>query len=301
MKETEELQRTNDVETELIEEASAFTVKRKKTWKVFLTIAASVLLVVGVLFGWLYSNSNKVELDENGKIDIYSIKGEKIKDQVPESYNLVWSEEDEPALPEEYVAWMKEEIEKSNEAVVYGTAKNIKTITLEDHVHFSRKVRHHFLDGTSTIIEKEYDYPVVWWIVTFDIDVIDDLGILDGEKTVHAVMATRYATAIGSTNDDPYFKLHCPTEMKEILEKMKSNPTGAFLLMNLTEMEDERLDDSWEYVGNIWEINGEEYRADEFADYFFRVRYDCDGEKFQYASSELFTIYLDELRIQKEE
>ena len=281
-----------------MEEERAFMRRKREVSRRFLVVSVLVLLVGIGCLSLFYYNCNKIKLDENGKIDIYSIKGEKIKDKVPELYGMIWSEAEEPALKEEYVPWLREEIEKSNETVVYGTAKNIKMITLEDNVRFTRKEGHHFEDGTHAIIEQEYDYPVIWWIVTFDIDVIDDLGILDGEKTVHAVMATRYATE--SAGYDPWFKLHCPTEMKEILEKMKSNPTGAFLLMNLTEMEDERLDDSFEPMGNIWKINGKEYRADEFADYFFRVRYDCDGEKFQYASSEYYTIYLDEIRVQEE-
>lgn len=302
MKETEELQRTSDVEAELIEETSTFTVRKKKTWKVFLTIAASVLLVVGVLFGWIYSNSNKVELDENGKIDIYTIKGaekdvKKILDGGEVSEILV-----EPCPKEEYIAKLKKSIETSEEAVVYGTAKNIKMVTIKDRVRFSKMKWEHFEDGSSIQKEQRYKYPVVWWIVTFDIDVIDDMGTLDGRGSVHVVLASRYAT--GDTNGDSNFRLKHPMDIKEMLEKIQENPTGVFRLRNFTVEQEKGLDESGiPSNGNLWEIRGKTYRAVEFADYFVKVRYDCDGEKFRYnhSSDYLYTVYLDELRVQKEE
>ncbi len=291
MKDVEVLQRINDVDAELIEEASTFMVAKKQVWKVFLPFVASFFLVVGVLFGWLCFNNNKVELDENGKIDIYSLKRAQVIDEVPETEWSFFVEAD--VYPrEEYIAWVKEQIDASKQAVVYGTAKNIKMVTMDDRAHYTRMVWKHYEDGTSTQKEKEFDYPVSWVIVTFDIDVIDDLGTLDGRETVHVVMASRYET--DDTNADGLFRLHNPADIKRMLEKMQANPTGLFMLRNLTVEQEEGIDDTRFSRGNIWKIKGKKYRATDFADYFVNARYDCDGETYHFASA--YDIMLDELR-----
>lgn len=295
MKEAEVLQRINDVDAELIEEADSFTVTKKKIWKVFLPVAASFLLIVGALSGWLSYNSNKVELDVNGKIDIYSLKRAQVIDEVPEtewSFFVEWD-----VYPrEEYVARVKKQIDASEVAVVYGTAKNIKMVTVEDRAHYTRMIWEHHEDGTSTQKEKEFDYPVAWVIVTFDIDVIDDLGTLDGRETVHVVMASRYET--DDTNADGFFRLHNPGDIKEMLGKIQANPTGLFMLRNLTVEQEEGLDDTRFSRGNVWRINGKEYRATDFADYFVNARYDCDGNRYHYAGA--YDVLLDALRKQEE-
>jgi len=237
-----------------------------------------------------------VEFDENGKIDIYSLKGaEKIK-KIPEQYYETLGVEGDVFPKEEYLAMLKDWIKTSGTSLVYGTAKNIKMISLEDHVKFKRKVQEHLEDGSSRISEQKYDYPVVWLIITFDIDVIDDMGTLDGRESVHVVLASRYAT--GDTNDEPTFKLYTPTGMKEMMEDIQKNPTGLFMLRNLTVEQDKRLDDTWISDGNIWELNGKEYRATEFADYFVNTKYECDGVSFRCRG--IGNILLDELRVQEE-
>lgn len=295
MKEAEVLQRINDVDAELIEEASIFSVTKRKTWKRLLPLAASFLLIVGVLSGWLYYISNKAELDENGKIDIYSIKRAQVIEEVPETE---WSitEMGDVYPREEYIARMKARIDASELAVVYGTVKNIKMVAVEDRVRFTRPIWKHLEDGTSIQKKRKYNVPVAWVIVTFDIDVLDDLGTLDGRETVHVVMASRYAT--GDTNDGPHFKLHCPTDMKEMVEEMQRNPTGLFMLRNLSVEEEKRLDDSWNPYGNIWKVKGKEYHAIEFADYYVNARYDCDGERYHFAGA--YDVMLEELRRQEE-
>ncbi len=285
MKEVEVLQRINGISEDLIEEASTFTVIRKKMWKVYFATAASVLLIVGLLSGWIYYFSNKVELDANGKIDIYSIKKAQVIKEVLET-SFSTSASDMPGPPEEYVAMHREWIEAGEEIFVYGTVKNIKMIKLEDYVH-DKGVS--WVEEDGTIIMEEEDFPATWWIVTFDIDVIDDMQTLDGVETVHVVLACRYTTKAKFAS--PYI-IYNPKEMEKMLTKIQSNPTGLFVLKDQTrEPENE----------SVWEIKGKEYRAVDFADYFVKLRYDCDGEKFQYACGDSFTVYLDELRMQKEE
>lgn len=283
-----------------VEKERDFTRKKRGISKAMLVVVVLVLLIGGGCFGLLYYNSNKVELDANGKIDIYSLRGASTGAEMQELYNTFSPSEGKPCSREEYLSMLKREIESSQTAFAYGTAKNVKSIILEDRVRFKRMVQTNLEDGSGKIVEQEYDYPVRWWIVTFDIDVIDDLGTLDGSETVHVVMASRYATATGK-GDDPTFKLHWPPDMKEILDELKKNPTGLFMLRNQAQQEDERLDDTWISNGNIWEIKGKEYHATEFADYFVGTKYDCDGENFQYnSSSDYYTIYLDEIRVQEE-
>lgn len=290
----------NEEKVPQMEEGNAFTRKKRSVPKVFLAVGVLALLIGGGCFGVFYYNRNKVELDTNGKIDIYSLRGASTRAEIPELYNTFSASEGEPCSREEYLPMLKREIESAHTAFVYGTAKNVKSITLEDHVQFKRKVQAHLEDGSSRIVEQEYDYPVMWWIVTFDIDVIDDLGTLDGRETVHVVMASRYATATGK-GDDPFFKLHCPLDVKKVLADIERNPTGLFMLRNQVRQEDERLDDTWISNGNIWEIKGKEYHATEFADYFVGTKYDCDGVKYRYnSSSDYYTIYLDEIRVQEE-
>ncbi len=295
MKEAEELKRITDVDMELIEEASNFSVTKKKIWKIFLPMVPSFLLIAGILSGWLYYNGNKVELDANGKIDIYSLKNVQVTDEVPETE---WSffEEADVYPKEEYIARVKKQIQDSELAVVYGTVKNIKMVTVEDRARYTRMIWEHHEDGTSTPKEKKCDYPVMWVLVTLDIDVIDDLGTLDGKKMVHVVMASRFE--IDDANADGYYRLHDPRNIKEMLEKIQENPTGLFMLRNLTVEEEEELDNSRFSQGNIWKIKGKKYRATDFADYYVNVRYDCDGEIYHYAGA--YDVLLDALRVEEE-
>lgn len=291
MKEAEVLQRITDLDAELIEEANIFSVTKRKTWKRILTLAASFLLIVGTLSGWHYYISNKVELDENGKIDIYSIYKAEAIEEVSETERSI-TETGDVYPKEEYISRLKEQIDASETVVVYGTVRNIKMVAVEDHVRFTRPIWKHFEDGTSIQKERKYDYPVAWVIVTFDIDVIDDLGTLDGRETVHVVMASRYATE--DTNGDSNYRLHCPRNLNEMLEEMREKPTGLFMLRNLSVEEEKRLDESWNPYGNIWEMKGKEYHAIEFADYYVNARYDCDGESYHFAGA--YDVMLDELR-----
>lgn len=303
MTETKVLQRITDVDAELIEQADTFRVRKRKKQKVFLFVAVVFLLLVGVVSVWLYYDGNKVELDENGKIDIYSLKGaEKTLENTYVGSTEEYAEASGYSISpkEEYLSMLKREIEASRESFVYGTVQNMKTIKIEDQVRFSRMIWEHLEDGSSIQKKRSFDYPVTWWIVTFDINVIDDMGTLDGRESVHVVLASRYAT--GDTGGDFNYKLQSPERMKKIVEEIQTNPTGLFELRNIAEDPEERLDDKgFSSHGNIWIIKGKEYRALDFADYLFWERYDCDGEKFQYASADFCTVFLDELRIQEEE
>lgn len=294
MKEAEVLQRITDVDAELIEEASTFTVRKKKVWRMVLPIAASVLLIVGAISGWNYYNT-KVELDENGKLDIFSMKRAQVIDEVPETEWEITEMAD--VYPrEEYIARVKDQIDDLERAVVYGSVNNIKMVTMEDRAHYTKTYWEHHEDGTSTQKEKELEYPVAWVIVTFDIEIIDDLGTLDGRESVHVVMASRYET--GDTITDGYFRLSNPGKIREMLEKMQANPAGLFMLQNLTAEQEEGIDESPFTRGNIWEIKGKEYRATDFADYYVNARYECDGESYHYAGA--YDVLLDELRRQEE-
>ncbi len=289
-------------------EESAFIKGKRRVLKALLVVAVLALVIGGG--GVYYYNSNKVELDENGKIDIYSLKGaKKILEASDLSSDLRYVrnnnaiinsvEKGEPYPKEEYITMLKTEIENSREAVVYGTVKNLKIVTLNDHVQCSRMVWEHYEDGSSIQKERKYDYPAVWWIATFDIDVIDDMETLDGSDSVRVVMASRYATE--DTGGDVEYKLNSPERLKEILMKIQANPIGVFRLRKFAVGEENRLDDTgFSSDGNIWEIKGKEYCATDFADFYLSSRYDCDGEKFRYALAEYYTIYLDEIRVQEE-
>ena len=297
MNETDELQRIDAVEEELVEEAGTFTVKKQILRKRILTIATFLLLIVSVCFGVLFYCGNRVKLDANGKIDIYSLKGATTKENVSER-NWSGSREVEVLQKEEYVSNIKEKMEASQIAGVYGTAQNIKMIAIDDYVSYSRIIQSGNGDGTWVTEELTRAYPAVWWIVTFDIDVIDDLGTLDGMEKIHVVLASRYATEFGV--DNILHRLHSPEDIEKMYREIQENPTGFFVLRKLANEQDERLDDTWISNGNIWKIKGKEYRAIEFADYFVNERYDCNGKRFRYASGDSYTVYLDELRVQKD-
>lgn len=293
-----------------MEEGSAYTRKKRRVSKVFLVVTVLVLLIGGGCFGVFYYNINKVELDKNGKIDIYSLWGaKKVLDasdlsselRYVRNNNVITSsvEKGEPYPKEEYITMLKREIENSREAVVYGTVKNFKIVTLNDHVQCSRMVWEHYDDGSSIQKERKYDYPAVWWIATFDIDVIDDMGTLEGNDSIRVVMASRYATE--DTGGDVEYKLNSPERLKEILMKIQENPVGVFRLKKFVVGEEIRLDDTGvSSNGNIWKIKGKEYWATEFADFYLGAWFECDGEKFRYASAEYCTIYMDEIRVQEE-
>ena len=295
----------NEEKVPRMEDGSAFTRKKRKVPKVFLVVGVLVLLIGGVCFGVLFYCGNRVKLDANGKIDIYSLRGaQKILDardlssdlRYIRNNNVISSsvEKDGPYPKEEYLLMLKREIENSREAIVYGTVKNIKIVTIKDYVHCSRMVWEHYEDGSSIQKERKYDYPAVWWIATFDIDVIDDMGTLDGSNSVRVVFASRYATE--DTGGDVEYKLNPPERIKEELMKVQANPTGVFRLKGFAVGEEKRLDDTgFSSDGNIWEVKGKEYRATEFADFYLSARFECDGEKFRYASAEDYTIYLDEI------
>lgn len=268
MKEAETLQRITDIDAALIEEAGTFAPKKKK-WKVLLPVAAFVLLIAGAFSGIFYYNNNKVRLDSNGKIDIYSLKGVQILDADKMSVTG-WAADEDPADIEEFIWHLKKDIipEARNAvmygtevttAVVYGTAKNIKAVTIEEIV-----------DNNS----------LVWNIVTFDIDIMDDLQTLGGRETVHVVSA--------SLCENGYLVMELNARMNEML----SNPEGVFML-NGTNRE------SLFEIKNTWKIKGKEYKVSDFADYFVYRRYDCDGESFQYY--EYDPVPLDDLRIENEE
>lgn len=89
-------------------EAGTFVPKKKK-WKVFLPVAVSVLLISGAFSGIFYYNNNKVKLDSNGKIDIYSMKGAQILD-ADKVLVTGWAANEEPADPEELISHLKKDI-----------------------------------------------------------------------------------------------------------------------------------------------------------------------------------------------
>lgn len=267
MKKSEKPQMITDVDAEFIKEAGTFTPKKKK-WKVFLPVAVSVLLIAGAFSGIFYYNNNKIRLDSNGKIDIYSIKGAQILDADKMSVTG-WAANEDPADPEELISHLKKDIipEARNAvmygtevitAVVYGTAKNIKAVTMEEIVDNNK---------------------LVWNIVTFDIDIIDDLQTLGGKETVHVVSA--------SLCENGYLVMELNARMNEML----SNPEGVFML-NSTNRE------SLFEIKNTWKIKGKEYKVSDFADYFVYRKYDCNGESFQYYG---VPVRLEDLRIEDEE
>lgn len=261
MKEIEALLMIADIDAALIEEASTFTPKKRKKWNIFLPVAASLLLIAGVFSCLLYYNKNKVKLDSNGKIDIYSMKGARIveADRMP---CAELSENSDPYPQQVYVSRLKSIIESksSDTVIVYGTAKNVKVATVEEVV-----------DGCN----------IVWNIATFDIDIIDDFQMLDGKETIHVVAASQYV------NRCPNIALNT-----QDMEKMLSNPEGLFILRNLAIKSDTDIE-----IRNTWKIKGKKYKAEDFADYFVAVKHDCDGESFQYFGD----VSLNEIRVLSEE
>lgn len=300
---------------EPVENSGVFMRKKRRVPKVFLVVAVLVLLIGGGCFGLFYFNSiqyyinHKLQWEPNGKIDIFSLKGaEKVLDARNLKYerkedtgSATWFVDEDILSKEEYLLMLKREIENSREAVVYGTMKNLKIVTIKDHVRYSRMVWEHYGDGSNRQKEQSYDYPAEWWITTFDIDVVDDMGTLNGEKSVRVVMASRFATE--DADGDRSYKINRPESMKEQLMKIQANPTGVFELRKYTDGEELRLDeDGGSSSANIWKIKGQEYYTTAFADYYFVSRYDCDGEKYKIGNSSYgFTVDLNEIWVKKEE
>lgn len=287
MKEAEVLQRINGVAEDLIEEASTFTVQKKKRWKVILPSAAAVLLILGTLSGLLYYNSNKVKLDEDGRIDIYSLKNaEMVKEDDLETIANIGISSEAPGPAEEYIALHRERIAAGEEAFVYGTAKNVKMIKIDSWQKISSNWES--VIGEDNVIMR-------WCIVTFDIDVIDvihnNLPALDKKETIHVVMASEHAV----DGDYSFINFHLiqPVDLERRLKDIQNNPTGLFLLRNQTAESE---------MANIWNINGKDYRGVDFADFFVAIKYDYDGgETFRYHKPTAYTtVNLNEFRIKEE-
>ena len=300
---------------EYMESERTYTGKKRRVLKVFLVVAALTLLIGGACFVVFYFNSNqyyishKLQWEPNGKIDIYSLKGaEKVLDARDLKYerkedtgSVTWFADEDILSKEEYLLMLKREIENSREAVVYGTVKNLKIVAIKDHVRYTRVNWTHYSAGPSIRKEQEMDYPAVWWIATFDIDVIDDMGTLNGGESVHVVMASRYATE--DTDGGGTYSINPPENMKALLMKIQALPTGVFKLRKYDMGEEIRLDgDGGASSANIWKIKGQEYYTTAFADYYLTSRYDCDGEKYKVGNSSYgFTVDLNEIRVKKEE
>ena len=135
-------------------------------------------------------------------------------------------------------------MQKNNGSIiVYGSAKNVKTVSITEG-------------------------DLIWYITTFEIDVIDAIKKVDESSTVKATSISCYEKG------EPNFIGSLSSNIK-----IDKNTTGLFILKSSP--------------ADKYEINGEKYSVDQFASYYAMSQYDCDGKNFDYYGTE---IELDALR-----
>lgn len=127
-----------------------------------LSIAACLtLIIIGLVATVSVIGSNSPTVNNSyGKIDIASLPGAQIID-TDESHFI--SSNGDIYSPEDFMSFIK----KNDITVVYGTAKNIKTVKINDWAYS-------------------------WYITTFEIEVIKEIKNCNSSKTLTVVSASRY-------------------------------------------------------------------------------------------------------------
>lgn len=226
-----------NIDNNLIDFAESYKKRKRLVYKTILSIAASFCLVMGIVIAAsTIFHTPKYELGEDGKISILSIPG---AIQVDTSDEVFLADNGDIYPPEEFV-----NVQKNNGSIiVYGSVKNVKTVSITDG-------------------------DLIWYITTFEIDVIDAIKKADESSTVKATSISCYEKG------NPNFIGSLSSNIK-----IDKNTTGLFLLKSSP--------------AGKYEINGEKYSADQFASYYAMSQYDCDGKSFDYYGT---TIEVDKLR-----
>ncbi|MBQ3196057.1 MAG: hypothetical protein IJB65_06280 [Clostridia bacterium] len=225
------------IDNNLIDFAESYKMRKRISYKTILSIAASFCLVMSIviIFATNFQNA-KYEYGEDGKINISSIPG---AIQINTSNKVFLADNGNIYPPEEFI-----DVHKNNgSTIVYGSVKNVKTVSITDG-------------------------DLIWYITTFEIDVIDAIKKVDKSSTVKATSISCYEKG------NPNFIGSLSSNIK-----IDKNTTGLFLLKNSP--------------ADKYEINGEKYSADQFASYYAMSQYDCDGKNFDYYGT---TIEVDKLR-----
>lgn len=137
-------------------------IRRLRINKINISIAACLMLIIiGLVATVSIINGNtQIVYNSYGKIDIASLPGAQIID-TDESHFI--SSNGDIYSPEDFMSFIK----KSDITVVYGTAKNIKTVKINDWAYS-------------------------WYITTFEIEVIKEIKNCNSSKTLTVVSASRY-------------------------------------------------------------------------------------------------------------
>lgn len=227
------------IDDSLIAFAESYNGKKKKNYRKSIIRAASVFLLLSaaVVFA-IISHGKRYEFNADGKINIFSMPGAV---RVSTSEKAFCGDNGNIYLPDEYADMCR----NSDRTIIYGTAKNINTVSIADGDR-------------------------LWYITTFEIEVIDAVKDQSGASVIKAASVSCYE------NDDPHFLGMLASDLK-----IHKEPTGLFVLKSAHADEYE--------IG----INGKRYSAYEFADLYAMAQYDCDGKSFDYYGTE---IALDSLR-----
>lgn len=270
----EMLELLTDIEDKYVEEAANYSVKKRKLWKVVFPIAAAAILVMVALSTRLFVHDYAAKRGENGLVDIYSLKGAKPMEAVPE-IDKDMRKLSCPVHLEDIIPSFKKCIENEGFHMVYGTAKNMKIATVEE-------LQETDLQGIRT--------HATWLLATFDIEVSKAIPDMEKGETIHVALVQILKT-------EAYQKLTPYTGERQLmgmLSDLQENPTCMFWLNEKSEIarELDLYERSWRNNGQ-WIINGKRFAPGDFADYYLDSIYECDGESFCY---NLYNLNLDEIR-----
>ena len=222
-----------NIDGELIEKywqykQACLSKRRMRIKRVVGTAVACFALVIAVIIAFMSTigNNSQIIYNSYGKIDITSLSGAEIVDTDEDFF--VSSNGDIDSSD----GWVSN-IKKSSMTVVYGTAKNIKTVKIEDW-------KGH-----------------IWYITTFEIDVIKEIKNCDGAKTITVASVSHFKGNL------PVYDYGMSSDIKIAKKK-----TGLFTLKKNSD--------------DIWRIGCKKYAASDLADYYVMGQYDCDGESVDY-------------------
>jgi len=234
MKNTDFAKIMGKIDNDIIEQAdNAITVnhrKSKKLWLKWGAMAACFCLIITSATVIPDLLKKPFDFGKDGKINILSITD---ATQVDISEKMFYGETGDIYPPEEFVKVFR----NNNCPFIYGTAKNIKSVSITDD-------------------------NFIWYITTFEIDVIDAVKSIDESSTIKVVSISCY------DDGNPHFIGSLSSKIDIANQK-----TGLFLLKNAP--------------SDKYEINGTQYSISDFADYYVMHQYDCDGKFFNYYGTQI--------------
>ncbi len=134
--------------------------KRVRTW-IALSAACLALAVALIIGAALNGRFDQPVYSENGKLDISSLPGAQVVQEVPELSSGINAD---ILTDEQFVDHLK----NSDRLVVYGTSQKLQTVKIEEFGPYS------------------------WYITTFEICVIEEILNGSGMQTITAVASVRY-------------------------------------------------------------------------------------------------------------